>query len=38
MSGAVLSAGQAAALLFGVFFALLTVRVPVAFALGPRST
>ncbi len=34
MSGAVLSAGQAAALLFGVFFALLIVRVPVAFALG----
>jgi tripartite ATP-independent transporter DctM subunit len=34
MSGAVLSAGQAAALLFGVFFALLIMRVPVAFALG----
>src|SRR6266566_3118359 len=34
MSGGVLSAGQAALMLFGVFFALLIVRVPVAFALG----
>src|SRR5205807_3922767 len=34
MSGTVLSAGQAAAVLFGVFIALLIVRVPVAFALG----
>jgi tripartite ATP-independent transporter DctM subunit len=30
----VLSSGQAAAILFGVFFGLLTLRVPVAFALG----
>src|ERR1051326_2473481 len=35
MSGAVLSAGQAAAVLFGTFIALLIARVPVAFALGP---
>ena len=34
MSGAVLSAGQAALVLFGVFIGLLIVRVPVAFALG----
>src|SRR3989442_15775189 len=34
MSGGVLSAGQAALILFGVFIALLIVRVPVAFALG----
>ncbi len=34
MSGAVLSAGQAAAVLFGVFFALIVLRIPVAFALG----
>src|SRR5688572_9701419 len=35
MSGAsVLSSGEAAAILFGVFFALLVLRVPVAFALG----
>ena len=34
MSGAVLSAGQAAAVLFGTFIALLIARVPVAFALG----
>ena len=34
MSGAVLSAGQAAAVLFGTFAALLIARVPVAFALG----
>src|SRR5437762_2485665 len=34
MSGGVLSAGQAALVLFGVFIALLIVRVPVAFALG----
>jgi tripartite ATP-independent transporter DctM subunit len=34
MIGASLSAGQAAALLFGVFFALLLARVPVAVALG----
>ena len=33
MSGGVLSAGQAALVLFGVFIALLIVRVPVAFAL-----
>ncbi|MFM9940314.1 MAG: TRAP transporter large permease [Hyphomicrobiaceae bacterium] len=33
MSGNVLSAGQAAALLFGVFAVLLIIRVPVAFAL-----
>src|SRR5213082_347438 len=34
MSGNVLSAGQAALVLFGVFAGLLIVRVPVAFALG----
>src|SRR5260370_42566991 len=34
MSGGVLSAGQAAAVLFGAFIALLIVRGPVAFALG----
>ena len=34
MSGNVLSAGQAALVLFGVFIGLLIVRVPVAFALG----
>src|ERR1044072_8377731 len=34
MSGNVLSAGQAAVVLFGVFIALLIIRVPVAFALG----
>src|SRR5258705_3010100 len=34
MSAGVLSAGQAAAVLFGVFVGLLIVRVPVAFALG----
>jgi TRAP-type uncharacterized transport system fused permease subunit len=34
MSGSVLSAGQAAMVLFGTFVALLIVRVPVAFALG----
>ena len=34
MSGNVLSAGQAAAILFGVFGSLLVLRVPVAFALG----
>src|SRR6187397_3027431 len=34
MSGSVLSAGQAAMVLFGVFIGLLIVRVPVAFALG----
>src|SRR5919198_631212 len=34
MSGNVLSAGQAAMVLFGVFIGLLIVRVPVAFALG----
>src|SRR3954465_13147801 len=35
MSGAsVLSAGQAAMVLFGVFVGLLVIRVPVAFALG----
>src|SRR6187200_531448 len=34
MTGTVLSAGQAAAVLFGTFVALLIARVPVAFALG----
>src|ERR1700712_902077 len=34
MSGTVFTAGQAAFVLFGVFVALLIVRVPVAFALG----
>jgi TRAP-type mannitol/chloroaromatic compound transport system permease large subunit len=34
MSGAVLSVGQAAAVLFGGFFVLLVLRIPVAFALG----
>ena len=34
MSGNVLSAGQAALVLFGVFVGLLVLRVPVAFALG----
>src|SRR5919198_539071 len=34
MSGNVLSAGQAAMVLFGVFIGLLIARVPVAFALG----
>src|SRR5215813_6291228 len=34
MTGAVLSAGQAALILFGAFAALLIARVPVAFALG----
>src|SRR6266498_2981002 len=34
MSGNVLSAGQAAMVLFGTFVALLIIRVPVAFALG----
>src|SRR5258705_6736137 len=34
MSGNVLSAGQAAMVLFGVFIGLLIIRVPVAFALG----
>src|SRR5436853_3629300 len=34
MSSVALSPGQAALLLFGVFFVLLVVRVPVAFALG----
>ena len=34
MMGATLSAGQAAAILFGVFFGLMALRVPVAFALG----
>lgn len=34
MTGAVLSAGEASALLFGVFFSLLVLRVPVAMALG----
>ena len=33
MSGNVLSAGQAAMILFGVFVGLLIIRVPVAFAL-----
>jgi tripartite ATP-independent transporter DctM subunit len=34
MSGGVLSAGMAALILFGIFFGLLLVRIPVAFALG----
>ena len=34
MTGAALTPGVAAAVLFGVFFALLILRVPVAFALG----
>ena len=34
MTGAVFSAGQAAAILFGSFFFLLLLRIPVAFALG----
>src|SRR5215468_2875395 len=34
MTGTVLSAGQAALVLFGTFIALLIIRVPVAFALG----
>ncbi|MBM3545714.1 MAG: TRAP transporter large permease [Alphaproteobacteria bacterium] len=34
MTGAVLSSGQAAAILFGMFFFLLAIRVPVAFSLG----
>jgi tripartite ATP-independent transporter DctM subunit len=34
MTGSVLTAGQAALVLFGSFFALLFMRVPVAFALG----
>jgi tripartite ATP-independent transporter DctM subunit len=34
MTGTVLSPGQATWLLFGVFFALMLMRVPVAFALG----
>src|SRR6201991_2935448 len=34
MSGNVLSAGQAALVLFGLFIGLLIIRVPVAFALG----
>jgi tripartite ATP-independent transporter DctM subunit len=34
MSGALFSAGEAASILFGVFFVLLVLRVPVAFALG----
>ncbi|MDP2331588.1 MAG: TRAP transporter large permease, partial [Reyranella sp.] len=34
MSGSVLTAGQAASVLFGTFAGLLVLRVPVAFALG----
>ena len=34
MTGAVLSPGMASLILFVVFFALMAVRVPVAFALG----
>lgn len=37
MTGTVLSSGQAAAVLFGCFFTLLFLRVPVAFALGLAS-
>ena len=33
MTGALLSPGQAAAILFGIFFGLMVLRVPVAFAL-----
>jgi tripartite ATP-independent transporter DctM subunit len=33
MTGALLSPGQAAAILFGIFFSLMILRVPVAFAL-----
>ena len=36
MTGAVLSPGMAALILFGVFFLLMFLRVPVAFALGAR--
>ena len=34
MGGTVLTPGEAAAILFGVFFLLIVLRVPVAFALG----
>jgi tripartite ATP-independent transporter DctM subunit len=34
MTGSVLSQGEAALILFGVFFALMALRVPIAFALG----
>jgi tripartite ATP-independent transporter DctM subunit len=34
VTGAVLSPGEAAAILFGIFFLLLALRVPVAFSLG----
>ena len=34
MTGALFSAGEAASILFGCFFVLLVLRVPVAFALG----
>ena len=34
MTGAVLSPGEAAAILFGIFFLLLALRMPVAFSLG----
>jgi tripartite ATP-independent transporter DctM subunit len=34
MTGNILSAGQAASILFGVFFFLLILRIPVAFSLG----
>jgi tripartite ATP-independent transporter DctM subunit len=34
MTGTVLSSGQAALILFGLFFGLMVLRVPVAFALG----
>ena len=34
MTGSVLSPGMAAAILFGMFFLLMFLRVPVAFALG----
>ena len=34
MTGSVLSSGQAAIVLFGLFFLLMLLRVPVAFALG----
>ena len=34
MTGAVLSPAEASLILFGLFFGLLALRVPVAFALG----
>ena len=37
MSGSVLSSGEAAAILFGLFFLLMFLRVPIAFALALAS-